>query len=133
MIERTYLFWPIRFSWSNETFKMPWFTWHAWQAGWVDVGHGAYGWTFHLGRFKILFGPMQPLPAPKKYVRGVCHSCQNVAPLSSKDQYAFQYCQNCLRAEFMGEPAERGEAASAEPSPPSSLPQVVESDPKEAG
>jgi hypothetical protein len=43
------------------------------------------------------------------------------------------YFDTCFWAGPIPEPAQPGEAASAEPSPTSSLPQVVESDPKEAG
>jgi hypothetical protein len=59
-------FWPIRLLWSDPTARK-WFGVHGWQTGTEpsDVtGFGCMpgyrrtlGWTYHLGRLKLCFGP----------------------------------------------------------------------------
>jgi len=53
-----YLWWPIRLRWSGPFpgQRSPWFTWHGFEVGAVGVERLVYGWTFHLGRLKVIFG-----------------------------------------------------------------------------
>lgn len=64
------MFWPIRFGWFRRSHKF--FTWHGWHATyeaapWRKHAVGCcpgvrpvYGWTLHVGAFKVYFGKAVP-------------------------------------------------------------------------
>lgn len=61
-------FWPIRILWSDKA-ASAWFCVHGWECKSIEVPYRAtgfgmvpgfrktMGWTFHLGRLKVCFGP----------------------------------------------------------------------------
>lgn len=62
------MMWPISLRWSTKNANSGWFKVHGWQVGAEHVDksqtsfgmvpgrRALYGWTFHLGRLKVLFG-----------------------------------------------------------------------------
>jgi len=57
---KRYLWWPVRLRWVATILvkhrSRSWGWWHGWQVESLCLGQERYGWTFHLGRLKILFG-----------------------------------------------------------------------------
>jgi hypothetical protein len=49
--------WPIHVEFASDKYTWrSWFTWHGWEVGADGLGKLVYGWTFHLGPLKIMFG-----------------------------------------------------------------------------
>lgn len=56
-IAKAYLWWPMRLRWGQRR-SSSWFNWHGWEVGGLDrLWRRRFGWTFHLGRLKVMFGP----------------------------------------------------------------------------
>jgi hypothetical protein len=63
-----WLLWPVRFGWARRS-AHKFFTWHGWQLGsercrpeeksegCMPCIRRVFGWTLHIGAFKIYFGP----------------------------------------------------------------------------
>lgn len=52
-----YAWWPIRLKW-GAGMSSRWFYWHGWELSGRDrLWRRWLGWTFHLGRLKVIFGP----------------------------------------------------------------------------
>lgn len=55
-VGRSYSWWPIRFKW-GAGMSSQWFSWHGWELGLDHLWRTTFGWTYHLGRLKVIFGP----------------------------------------------------------------------------
>lgn len=57
---RFWKYWPIRFGWDSYEIPESFFSWEAWPLDgpsiWADTPYLEYGWTIHIGAFKIHFG-----------------------------------------------------------------------------
>lgn len=52
-----YFWWPVRLKWGARR-SGGWFSWHGWEMGGRDrLWRRRFGWTYHLGRMKVIFGP----------------------------------------------------------------------------
>lgn len=74
--EKRYFKWPIRLRWGARR-SSAWFTWHGIEHGPDRLWRVWYGWTFHLGRLKVLFGP--DWRKRKQIDRMACPRCDNEA------------------------------------------------------
>ncbi len=73
-VEKIYLRWPIRLKW-GAGMSSQWFDWHGWELGTDRLWRRVFGWTYHLGRLKIIFGGTKHLPL----VRRACQNCDATA------------------------------------------------------
>jgi hypothetical protein len=71
-----YYRWPIRLKWSARP-SSQWFSWHGWEIGRDRLWRTCYGWTFHLGRLKVMFGP--DWRVRRSVDRLACPRCDTVA------------------------------------------------------
>lgn len=72
-----YYRWPIRLKWGARP-SSQWFSWHGWQLGSDRLWRRTFGWTFHLGRLKVMFGP-DWRKRPKPLDRKACPRCDTTA------------------------------------------------------
>jgi hypothetical protein len=71
-----YCRWPIRLKW-GAGMSSAWFSWHGWEIGTDRLWRRVFGWTFHLGRLKVIFGPDWRKRPPLK--RRACPRCDATA------------------------------------------------------
>ena len=61
---KEYVWWPIGFAFPKkksfeyelQKYRTRFFSWHGWEIGHRGLEHHVFGWTLHIGRFKIFFG-----------------------------------------------------------------------------
>ena len=69
-VAKVYRRWPIRLKW-GAGMSSRWFAWHGWELGHDRLWRSVLGWTYHLGRLKIVFGGVRSMPR----VRMACPRC----------------------------------------------------------
>jgi hypothetical protein len=52
-----------------------WFTWHGWEMRTDDQGCKWFGWMYHLGPLKVIFGPRFPKWVQIRPPKLACPSC----------------------------------------------------------
>lgn len=75
-IKKIYRYWPIRLIWSPYVFTGDWFSRHGWELGSNSRGQHIYGWTLHLGRLKVCFGPK--FPSRNAPTAKICPHCGGI-------------------------------------------------------
>jgi hypothetical protein len=70
------MYWPIKLNFSLNARWWSWFTWHGWEIGATGLERLWFGWTFHLGPIKVMFGSkkrkMMTLEEYDKWLRWYC-------------------------------------------------------------
>lgn len=73
-VAKIYRRWPIRLKWGAQM-SSRWFDWHGWELGSDRLWRQVFGWTYHMGRLKVIFGGHGRIPLARR----ACPNCDATA------------------------------------------------------